>query len=185
MSESIFVLCSANSETTQSMDLSGRQRGYLWRSRDFGHRSGRACRLGWKKIWRLSRSPPRRSINDLKGYPRQSEKKIIAKDDQMVEGPSSRGQYVLLRYPSKPPDRLWVIYHGHQLPWYREGLRLDDKQSLFGTSRLRIFRHRLKCPKKCEVLSAVDLDEYYWEDCDERVRTPRTRSLRSDGWNMS
>ena len=28
--------------------------GHLRRSRNFGHRAGRACRLGWTKSWRLS-----------------------------------------------------------------------------------------------------------------------------------
>jgi hypothetical protein len=81
------------------------------------------------------------------------------------------GDYVLLQYPNKPPDKLSGLYRGPM-----EIISVDrpdiikvrdlttDKVSSVHTSRLRPFRHPAEMTKEeIEVLSAVDLDEYYVE----------------------
>ena len=81
------------------------------------------------------------------------------------------GDYVLLQYPNKPPDKLSGLYRGPM-----EIISIDridiikvrdlttDKVSSVHTSRLRPFRHPAEMTKEeIEVLSAVDLDEYYVE----------------------
>ena len=79
------------------------------------------------------------------------------------------GDYVLLQYPNKPPDKLSGLYRGAM-----EIICIDrpeiikvrdlttDKVSSVHTSRLRPFRHPAEMTKEeIEVLLAVDLDEYY------------------------
>jgi hypothetical protein len=81
------------------------------------------------------------------------------------------GQFVLLRYPSRPPNKLAGLYRG---PLVIEAIDRPDlikirdlttnKISLVHTSRLRPFRH----PKSMTVaeataLAAVDMDEFYVE----------------------
>ena len=79
------------------------------------------------------------------------------------------GQFVLLQYPSRPPDKLSGLYRGPL-----EIVAIDrpdiikvkdlttNKISSVHTSRLRIFRHPTEMTREeIEVLASIDLDEYY------------------------
>ena len=69
-------------------------------------------------------------------------------------------QYVLLKYPNKPPDKVSVVH----------------------TSRLRLFRHPAEMtPEELEVLAGIDVDKYFVEsiiDHEERDRNVKNWKFR-------
>ncbi len=99
------------------------------------------------------------------------------------------GQYVLLKYPNKPPDKLSALYRGPI-----EIVAIDrpdiikvrdlttDKVSVVHTSRLRLFRHPAEMtPEELEVLAGIDVDEYFVEsiiDHEERGRNVKNWKFR-------
>jgi hypothetical protein len=81
------------------------------------------------------------------------------------------GQFVLLKYPNRPPDKLSGLYRG---PLVITGIERPDmikvkdlisnKESVVHTSRLRVYRHPSDMMWTDKVaLAAVDLDEFYVE----------------------
>jgi hypothetical protein len=81
------------------------------------------------------------------------------------------GQFVLLRYPSRPPNKLAGLYRG---PLVTTAIDRPDmitvkdlisnKESVVHTSRLRVFRHPTEFTlQEAIALAAVDLDEFYVE----------------------
>jgi hypothetical protein len=81
------------------------------------------------------------------------------------------GQFVLLRYPSRPPNKLAGLYRG---PLVITAIDRPDmitvkdlisnKESVVHTSRLRVFRHPTEFTlQEAIALAAVDLDEFYVE----------------------
>jgi hypothetical protein len=88
------------------------------------------------------------------------------------EGPGFReGQFVLLKYPNRPPNKLAGLYRG---PMIRVGIDRPDlikvrdlisnQISLVHVSRLRPFRHPTDMTiEEAMNLAAVDLDEFHVE----------------------
>ena len=79
------------------------------------------------------------------------------------------GQYVLLQYPSRPPNKLAGLYRGplviHSID--RPDLvqlrdLLNNKLQLVHTSRLRVFEHPAEMTEEeAAALAAADMDEFY------------------------
>ena len=78
------------------------------------------------------------------------------------------GQYVLLKYPNKPPDKLSALYRDPMEIVAMERPDIvkvrdltTDKVSVVHTSRLRVFRHPAEMtPEELEVLAGIDVDEF-------------------------
>ena len=79
------------------------------------------------------------------------------------------GQFVLLKYPNRPPDKLSGLYRG---PLVITGIERPDmikvkdlisnRESVVHTSRLRVFRHPSEMMWEEKIkLASVDLDEFY------------------------
>ena len=81
------------------------------------------------------------------------------------------GQFVLLQYPNRPPNKLAGLYRGPMIitaidrpDLIKVKDLITNRESVVHTSRLRVFRH----PKnmtlaEATALAAVDLDEFYVE----------------------
>jgi hypothetical protein len=88
------------------------------------------------------------------------------------EGPQfTIGQFVLLQYPTRPPNKLAGLYRG---PLVITAIDRPDmitvkdlisnKESVVHTSRLRVFRHPSDFDlREAIALASVDLDEFYVE----------------------
>ena len=98
------------------------------------------------------------------------------------------GQYVLLKYPNKLPDKLAALYRGPM-----EIVAMDrpdivkvrdlttDKVSVVHTSRLRLFRHPAEMTlEELEVLG-IDVDDYFVDgivDHEERGQNVKNWKFR-------
>jgi hypothetical protein len=93
-------------------------------------------------------------------------------DPRRSEVPGFReGQFVLLQYPNRPPNKLAGLYRGPMVITAIERPDLikvrdlvSDKVSVVHVSRLRPFRHPKNMTlEEATALAAVDLDEFYVE----------------------
>jgi hypothetical protein len=81
------------------------------------------------------------------------------------------GQFVLLEYPNRPPNKLAGLYRGPLVitsidrpDLIRVKDLITNRESLVHTSRLRVFRHPKEMTlAEATALAAVDLDEFYVE----------------------
>jgi cleavage and polyadenylation specificity factor subunit 1 len=79
------------------------------------------------------------------------------------------GQYVLLEYPTRPPNKLSGLYRGPMVIHAIERPDLitlrdltNNKLSLVHTSRIKAFRHPAEMTEEeATALAAVDMDEFY------------------------
>jgi hypothetical protein len=79
------------------------------------------------------------------------------------------GQYVLLEYPTRPPNKLAGLYRGPMVIHAIDRPDLitvrdltNNKLSLVHTSRLKHFRHPAEMTEEEAIaLAAVDMDEFY------------------------
>jgi hypothetical protein len=83
----------------------------------------------------------------------------------------TEGQFVLLAYPSRPPNKLAGLYRGPLVitAVSRPDLitvkdLITNKESVVHASRLRVFRHPTNMTlREMQELASVDLNEYYVE----------------------
>ena len=81
------------------------------------------------------------------------------------------GDYVLLTYPNRPPNKLAGMYRGPMVITVMDRpdlVKVEDlitnRESLVHASRLRPFKHlKDMSAEKIESLVAADLDEFYVE----------------------
>jgi hypothetical protein len=94
------------------------------------------------------------------------------------------GQFVLLNYPNRPPNKLAGLYRGPLVITAIDRpdmIRIKDlitnKESIVHTSRLRVFRHPKEMTlEEAIALAAVDLDEFYVEKVvshEEKGKNPK------------
>jgi hypothetical protein len=81
------------------------------------------------------------------------------------------GQFVLLKYPNRPPNKLAGLYRGPLVitaidrpDMIKVRDLISNKESVVHTSRLRVFRHPTEMTlEEAIALAAVDLDEFFVE----------------------
>jgi hypothetical protein len=99
------------------------------------------------------------------------------------------GQYVLLQYPTRPPNKLAGLYRGPMVIHAIDRPDLiqvrdltDNKISLVHASRLKVFRHPAEMTEEeAAALAAVDMDEFYVESIIDHTgsgRDPKKWSYR-------
>ena len=110
------------------------------------------------------------SVSDTRDFIKKNQQKREAdgREKRQEVTKFEVGQYVLLKYPNKPPDKLLALYRGSM-----EIVSMDrpdivkirdlttDKVSVVYTSRLRLFKHPAEMTEL--VLIGFDADEYLVE----------------------